>query len=334
MFPQYPDLGKRLFNKMHKLAKAKTKHLGVAAFRQQCETYLNILDDALIHEHYVKMFMVNGCPSASEEQSTSQQKPQQTDDDLLLINTNGFVELLLICFRIGVATYIATGARTDVANNSIAAETFCPHVNVVYFHIYYAHIQHNINTRNIKYCFRLHILLSLQIKRTLESVTQSCFLTRDTLSVGFVCRWLENNLPNLIMPLHRFCVHTLTTVYRTIDTPQMVREAADHSEANKENPIQFSASQANQSTGDQVPPVVTGNTLPSPDGKAMTLSQSWLLAAALPNVFTRLQERKVPVKIPQVADRSDTEQLTITSMDAATNSKFSNLYNTQIAINN
>lgn len=113
---------------MHKTAKAKTKHLGVAAFRQQCETYLSVLDDALIHEHYVKMFMVNG---SNPDQSTSQQQqPQQTDVDLLLINTNGFVELLLICFRIGVATYIATGARTDVANNSIAAETFCPHVNI------------------------------------------------------------------------------------------------------------------------------------------------------------------------------------------------------------
>lgn len=133
MFPQYPDLGKRLFNKMHKLAKAKTKHLGVSAFRQQCETYLSILDDALILEHYVRMFMVNGC-ATSTDQSTSQPRapPQQkqTDDDLLLINANGFIELLLICFRIGVTTYMATGARADVANYSIAAETFCPHVSV------------------------------------------------------------------------------------------------------------------------------------------------------------------------------------------------------------
>lgn len=154
-------------------------------------------------------------------------------------------------------------------------------------------------------------------------MTQSCFLTRDTLSVGFVCRWLENNLPNLIMPLHRFCVHTLTTVYRTIELPQMTRDADEQSEANKENPIQFSASQASQSAADKtIPPVITGNTLPSHDGKAMSMSQSWLLAAALPTVFTRLHDRKVPVKVPQVADRSETDQLsTITSMDAATNSR-------------
>lgn len=120
---------------MHKTAKAKTKHLGVAAFRQQCETYLSVLDDALIHEHYVKMFMANGSLAASKDQSSQmqQQQPQQqqqSDEDLFVINTNGFTELLLICFRIGVATYIATGRRMDVANNSIAAETFCPHVKI------------------------------------------------------------------------------------------------------------------------------------------------------------------------------------------------------------
>lgn len=178
-------------------------------------------------------------------------------------------------------------------------------------------------------------LFSMQIKRTLESVTQSCFLTRDSLSVGFVCRWIENNLPNLIMPLHRFCVHTLTTVYRTIEVDAHAATTAaiveTSNETNADNPIQFSANPAtNQSTDESVPPIITGNTLPSHDKKAMVLSQSWLLAAALPVVFTRLQERKVPVKLPQGQhDRSEldtpTAQLSA-AIEAAANSKPLRLY--------
>lgn len=322
MFPQYPDLGKRVFNKMHKLAKAKTKHLGVAAFRQQCETYLSVLDDALIHEHYVRMFMANGCATASGDQSSSQQQPaahqHQTDDDLLLINTGGLIELLLICFRIGVTTYISSSARTDVANYSIAAETFCPHVSVT---------DHMFRLRTAP-VYAIHICAhAAQIKRTLDSVTQSCFLTRDTLSIGFVCRWLENNLPHLIIPLHRFCVHTLTTVYRTIEAEQLAQEAAAHSSDPPPKPdtMPFNASAATGPATDAkaTPDIVTGNSLPSPDSKAMALSQSWLLAAALPTVFTRLQDRKAPAKVPQAADRSEPDALVnIVAIDAAQSSEW------------
>lgn len=114
---------------MHKLAKAKTKHLGVTAFRQQCEMYLSVLDDALIHEHYVKMFFANGSlNAASKENSGGQQQSQPlSDEELLLVNTNGLTDLLLICFRIGVANYIASAGKADVT--TISADTICPHVN-------------------------------------------------------------------------------------------------------------------------------------------------------------------------------------------------------------
>lgn len=136
VFPQYPDLGSRVFAKMHKIAKAKTKYLGVTAFRQQCEIYLSVLDDALIHEHYVKMFIVNGSNAIKEniagqpqQQQSAQSQSPLSDEELLLINTNGLTDLLLICFRIGVANYIATAGKMDVNSTSISADTFCPHVN-------------------------------------------------------------------------------------------------------------------------------------------------------------------------------------------------------------
>lgn len=122
---------------MHKIAKAKTKHLGVTAFRQQCEIYLSVLDDALIHEHYVKMFIVNGSNAIKENIAgqPQQQQPQSqsplSDEELLLINTNGLTDLLLISFRIGVSNYIATAGKVDVNSHSISADTFCPHVNFI-----------------------------------------------------------------------------------------------------------------------------------------------------------------------------------------------------------
>lgn len=117
------------------------------------------------------------------------------------------------------------------------------------------------------------------------------------------------------MPLHRFCVHTLTTVYRTIEHTEKSVASQDQgqsvTDAKIENPLLVALNMElrkmneaaaaertlNQSsTSSTTPEIVTGNTLPSTSGlgNLMSLSQSWLLAAALPNVFTRFQERKVP----------------------------------------
>ncbi|XP_055313494.1 uncharacterized protein LOC129574895 [Sitodiplosis mosellana] len=302
VFPKYPDLGERIFRKMHKLAKAKTKHLGVTAFRQQCEMYLSVLDDALIHEHYVKMFFANGslnAATASKENAGGQQQPL-SDEELLLVNTNGLTDLLLICFRIGVANYIASAGKADVT--TISADTICPH-----------------------------------IKRTITSVTQSCFFTKDTLSVGFVCRWLEKNLPNLIMPLHRFCVHTLTTVYRTIEEAEKVATTSQSSvtgATNEVNPLLLALNKELRKLNEAAcergtPEIITGNTLPSTGGlgKLMPLSQSWLLAAALPNVFTRVQERKAPIT-PQPSGKLDNPDATIPAIDAAAASPIPHLMST------
>lgn len=56
VFPHDSDLGLRLFIFMHHMSKAKTKHLGVMAFRQQVERYISMLDDPIILENYVRMF--------------------------------------------------------------------------------------------------------------------------------------------------------------------------------------------------------------------------------------------------------------------------------------
>lgn len=132
------------------------------------------------------------------------------------------------------------------------------------------------------------------------------------------------------MPLHRFCVHTLTTVYRTIEMEGMAAAADQEPVANetsRENPLlaalnrelrklneeaaaersaAANASAATATATATTPEIVTGNTLPSTSGlgNLMSLSQSWLLAASLPNCFTRLQDRKMPTQTAQAASSS------------------------------
>lgn len=127
--------------------------------------------------------------------------------------------------------------------------------------------------------------------------------------MGFVCRWLEKNLPNLIMPLHRFCVHTLTTVYRTIEAESGAAAATVSTITTKENPLSVALNKElrklNEATVERRNhEIITGNTLTNTSGlgNLMSLSQSWLLAAALPNVFTRFQEKKTPAAQPQLKD--------------------------------
>lgn len=42
MFPKYRDFAERLFQYFHAQSKAKTVHLGVAAFKQQVEKFLAV----------------------------------------------------------------------------------------------------------------------------------------------------------------------------------------------------------------------------------------------------------------------------------------------------
>lgn len=126
VFPQYPDLGNRFFLRMHKTAKAKTKYLGVTAFRQQCELYLSVLDDALIHEHYVKMFILNGCNASTTSSDVS--KDKMSEDDVLLMNMDGLSDLLLTCFRIAIANYVISSGSSSDYNSCLPTETYCPYV--------------------------------------------------------------------------------------------------------------------------------------------------------------------------------------------------------------
>lgn len=67
---------------MHIYSKASTKHLGTVAFRQQCERFLGIMDDAKILECYIKMYA--------------------QDDNPDFIDKDGVTRLLLTCYTIAM----------------------------------------------------------------------------------------------------------------------------------------------------------------------------------------------------------------------------------------
>lgn len=140
------------------------------------------------------------------------------------------------------------------------------------------------------------------------------------------------------MPLHRFCVHTLTTVYRTIEEADKVATTSQTSAAattsHEVNPLLLALNNELRKLNEAAiergsAEIITGNTLPSTCGlgKLMSLSQSWLLAAALPNVFTRVQDRKPPAT-PQPSDKLEAPDGTIPAIDAAAATSIPHLMST------
>ncbi|KAJ3651107.1 hypothetical protein Zmor_017166 [Zophobas morio] len=115
--------------------------------------------------------------------------------------------------------------------------------------------------------------MCLSIGKTLKAVVDSCFHTKNQLSAQFVSHWLAANCPRLLLPLHRYIIHSLATSYRTIEdyesTPAAGLELATPV---LEHPPPF---------GQKHPHL-------------LQMSMSWLLAGALPPVYSRPQKAHSP----------------------------------------
>lgn len=244
VFPKFPDLGAKLFKYLRHNSRAKTEHLGLTAFRQQCEKFLGILDDSVILENYVKMF--------GDLNETELIKPENLKD------------LLRTCYNLAMAHY-QDGPQT---------------------------------------C-RL-------LDRTLNSVVQSCFFSKESLSSGYICRWLENNVPRLVPPVHKYCVHALSTSHRIIIDNSMKN--------NSDTVVSISAINAGEASYGlelQTPILEKGspnfNTNSSDQASSskpltqadrdrlniqqplLPLSEAWLLAGSLPPSYSRPQSVQPPL---------------------------------------
>lgn len=245
VFPKFPDLGLKLFKYLRHNSRAKTAHLGMTAFRQQCEKFLGILDDTVILESYVKMF--------GELNETELIKPEN------------FKDLLKTCYNLAMAHY-QDGPQS-----------------------------------------------CLLLDRTLNSVVQSCFFSKDSLSSGYICRWLENNVPRLVLPIHKYCVHALSTSHRTIIDKNMKN--------NSDTVVSLSAITAGETSYglelqtpilEKASPIFSGNSSTAPSSTVQTLtpvdrekliiqqpllplSEAWLLAGSLPPVYSKPQSIQSPL---------------------------------------
>lgn len=54
----------------------------------------------------------------------------------------------------------------------------------------------------------------LHAPRTLAAVVDGCYNNKTTHSASYVARWLYQQCPRLVLPLHRYVVHALTTRHR------------------------------------------------------------------------------------------------------------------------
>lgn len=207
VFPQYVDLGRRLFQFLHSNSRATTSYLGTVAFRQQCERFLGIMDDAKVLECYIKMYA------------------QEDNPDF--IDKEGVTRLLHICYTI---------AMQHSGNGFICSE----------------------------------------INRTFSSVTKSIFFSQDSMSLGYVCRWFEQNLMRLVLLVHKYCVHTLSTAYRGLE------QVAPSCGIELQTPVleQRNPFTETSPAGDVV----------DASSSLMPLSQAWLLAGALPPLYSKPQQ--------------------------------------------
>ncbi|KAK4878246.1 hypothetical protein RN001_010752 [Aquatica leii] len=117
--------------------------------------------------------------------------------------------------------------------------------------------------------------MCLVINKTLTAVVSSCFHTKDSLSCQYVVHWIEANCPRLLLTLHRYAVHSLATSYRTLET---------------DGPDLAAGLELATPVLEQPPPFTQGKYHPH----LLQMSMAWLLAGALPPLYSRPQRAHSP----------------------------------------
>lgn len=150
-----------------------------------------------------------------------------------------------------------------------------------------------------------------------STVTESIFFKHTSLSVGFVCRWFEQNLIRLVLLVHKYCVHTLSTAYRALEqdeqtptsgielqTPVLEHQQnslfsfgqnkggiindllsnnnnSNNNDQNNDNNLQNNSCENNYKRSDSK----------EASSGLMPVSQAWLLAGALPPLYSKPQPK-------------------------------------------
>ncbi|XP_059045941.1 uncharacterized protein LOC131841632 [Achroia grisella] len=117
----------------------------------------------------------------------------------------------------------------------------------------------------------------LMIHKTLAAVVNGCFNNKESHSVGFVVRWLEEHCHRLIFPVHRYCVHLLATRHR--DMEARVESSGSGAGLELATPVLERAAWAAWAAA----------------GALLPLAAAWLVAGAAPPLYSR------PLRAPAAA---------------------------------
>ncbi|XP_055387234.1 uncharacterized protein LOC129615866 [Condylostylus longicornis] len=105
--------------------------------------------------------------------------------------------------------------------------------------------------------------------RTIDSVLKAIFFSQDTLSIGFIARYMEQNCTRLILLVHKYVIHTLSTCYRGLEQSETSYGVELSTPVLEKGPA-------------------FDNNVPA-ENSLMPLSQAWLLAGTLPPIYSKPQ---------------------------------------------
>ncbi|CAG9855007.1 unnamed protein product [Phyllotreta striolata] len=127
--------------------------------------------------------------------------------------------------------------------------------------------------------------MCLSCNKTLKAVVDSCFHSKKSLSVQYVCHWIETNIPRLLFPLHRYAVHSLATSWRTLEQCEPNLASGESCDIARYAGLELAT-----------PVLEESNPFPQvkPHPHMLTMSMSWLLAGALPAFYSRPQKAHSP----------------------------------------
>ncbi|CAG9815070.1 unnamed protein product [Phaedon cochleariae] len=220
LFPRYPVLGEKLFKYLQKNSKSRNTNIAINAFKQQCESYLAIIDDETVRQTLVKMWA-----NPSEE------------TDCIMMSPEDMTSLLMCTYHISMDHY----------------------------------------SEGPQMCFSWN--------KTLKAVVDSCFHNKKSLSAQFVTHWIESNIPRLLFPLHRYAVHSLATSWRTLELCEPNLAVGVTCEIEASPGLELATPVLDQ-------PNPFAQAKPHPH--LLTMSMSWLLAGALPPLYSRPQKAQSP----------------------------------------
>ncbi|CAG9772337.1 unnamed protein product [Ceutorhynchus assimilis] len=129
--------------------------------------------------------------------------------------------------------------------------------------------------------------MCLSINKTLKAVVDGCFHQKQSLSSQYVAHWLADNVFRLLLPLHRYAVHSIATAWRLIEQ----NEQPESTGVEHTLPMTPTGLELTTPVLEQSGPFGQGK---NPHPHLLTMSMSWLLAGALPALYSRPQRASSP----------------------------------------